>query len=75
MKPRAKKTAAKRATRRTKVQKATVEFTRGEAYAMLSGVSAALENGITPPTDMQGDLYSAVTKFRLAFKFKEGEKY
>jgi hypothetical protein len=75
MKPKAKKTAAKRSTRRTKVQQAQIEFTRGEAYALLSGVSAALENGITPPKDMQGDLYSAVTKFRLAFKFKDGEKY
>jgi hypothetical protein len=77
MKPTAKKKKAptKRTAKRAKVQKATVEFTRGEAYAMLSGVSAALENGITPPKDMQGDLYSAVTKFRLAFKFKEGEKY
>jgi len=72
MKPTAKKKAP---AKRAKIQKATFEFTRGEAYALLAGASAALEEGIMPPEDMQADLYSAVTKFRKGFRFKQGEKY
>lgn len=74
MKPQAtkKKAAAKPAT---KPGKAKIELTRGQAYALLAGASAALEAGVAPPEQMHRDLYDAINKFRRAFRFTPKEKY
>jgi hypothetical protein len=72
---RAAKKKRSAAAKKPRTKKAMVELTRGEAYALLAGVSAALEDGLAPPADMQADLFSAVAKFRQAFGFEEGEEY
>jgi hypothetical protein len=77
MKPTASKkpTARKRKATPPRPQKAMIELTRGQAYALLAGASAALECGVTPPEKMHRDLFDAIFKFRRAFKFTAKEKY
>jgi hypothetical protein len=72
------KSAAKRAAKRVqpvRIEVCSIELTRGQAYALLSGASAALEAGLKPPEAMYGDLIAAAKKFREAFNFQEDEPY
>lgn len=74
MKKKTKKTAAAR-PRKTpaRVEWATLELRRGEAYALLAVASEAIGMGLEPPEEIAKDLAAAINKFRRAFKFKMGD--
>lgn len=53
-----------------RIEEATIKFERDEAFAVLCGLSAAIEAyGGEPPEELHDPLYRAVQKFREAFQF------
>lgn len=56
-----------------RVERATVDLARGEAYAVLAAVSHSLINDVNMPSDMEKNLYVAIQKMREAFKFEPGD--
>jgi len=60
--------------RTARVEVASIDMTRAEAYALLAVASEAIASGGVPDDTMVKDFVAAVNKLRTAFGFNIGDK-
>jgi len=72
-KPR-KKTSPRKAIAPSRVERASVDLVRGEAYALLAVAGEAISMGAGPDDKIEKDFVGAVNKLRKAFRFKIGDE-
>jgi hypothetical protein len=75
MKRKAKTTVSRKTRAKPeRVERASVDLARGEAYALLAVAGEAISMGAGPDDGIAKDFVGAVNKLRKAFRFKIGDE-